>query len=298
VSAPLDPEELEARGAPAHGDIAPATSMGAVHLTVADLDRSVAYYSDAIGLAVLERGADRASLGAGDRELVVLYEELDAQPVPRSTGLYHLALLLPERADLARWIAHAARERVPLVGMSDHFVSEALYLSDPDRHGIEIYWDRPRHIWEGKVAERMTTEPLDVEGILSELEDPASEPFDGMPTGTTMGHVHLKVAAIGDTLAFYRDALGFGVMAELGSAAFLAAGGYHHHLGANVWESAGGSAPPPRSAALRLATIHLPDSAALDETANRLAAHGVATEPDDAGLRLHDPSGNQLLLRV
>ena len=102
---------------------------------------------------------------------------------------------MPQRADLARWLAHAARDRVPLVGLSDHFVSEAIYLSDPDGHGIEIYWDRPRSAWEGQVAARMTTIPLDVDSLLGELEDPAAAPFDGLPAGTVMGHVHLKVAA-------------------------------------------------------------------------------------------------------
>ncbi len=125
---------------------------------------------------------------------------------------------LPERADLARWLAHAGRDRVPLVGLSDHFVSEAIYLSDPDGHGIEIYWDRPREVWEGQVGERMTTLPLDVESLLGELDDPAAEPFDGLPAGTVMGHVHLKVAAIPETVAFYRDVLGFDLMAQLGDA--------------------------------------------------------------------------------
>src|SRR6185312_9800435 len=135
------------------------------------------------------------------------------------SGLYHFALLVPERTDLARWLAHAARDRVPLVGLSDHFVSEALYLSDPDGHGIEIYWDRPREVWEGQVAERMTTLALDVDSLLGELEDPRSEPFDGLPAGTVMGHIHLKVADIPSTREFYRDALGFGLMAQLGAQA-------------------------------------------------------------------------------
>ena len=133
--------------------------------------------------------------------------------------------------------------RIPLQGLSDHFVSEAIYLGDPDGHGIEIYADRPRERWEGSVAQRMTTLPLDVDDLFRELDDPATEPFDGLPAGTVMGHVHLRVAAIPETVAFYRDLLGFGLMAQLGNqAAFLSAGGYHHHLGANTWESAG--APP------------------------------------------------------
>ena len=156
-----------------------------------------------------------------------------------------------------------------------HFVSEAIYLSDPDGHGIEIYWDRPRELWEGQVAKRMTTLPLDTSSLFGELADPTNEPFDGMPAGTTMGHVHLCVADIPQTIAFYRDVLGFGLMASLGGqAAFLSAGGYHHHLGANTWESAGAGQPPGGAATLRAATIVLPSEAERDRLASRAADAG------------------------
>ena len=191
----------------------------------------------------------------------MLVEEPGARPGRGYTGLYHFALLLPARVELARWLAHAARTRIPLQGLSDHFVSEAIYLGDPDGHGIEIYADRPRERWEGIVAQRMTTLPMDVDDLFRELDDPATEPFEGLPAGTVMGHVHLRVAAIPETVAFYRDLLGFGLMAQLGNqAAFLSAGGYHHHLGANTWESAGAPPPPAGTAALRHATIVLPDT--------------------------------------
>src|SRR5947209_15958362 len=261
--APRDPEELEATGAPASAELAASTMVGAVHLAVADLDRSIEYYDRAVGLDVLDRDGGSASLGSDGGELVCLVEERGARPAAGHTGLYHFALLLPARVELARWLAHAARDRVQLTGLSDHFVSEALYLSDPDRHGIEIYWDRPRALWQGQVAERMTTLPLEVEGLLHELEDPLAERFDGLPPATVMGHVHLKVAKIPETIAFYRDVIGFALMAQLGPyAAFLSAGGYHHHLGANTWESYGAFPPPPGSAALRHATIVLPERAA------------------------------------
>ena len=288
-----DPEEATVGAAALAGASLPdATTMGAVHLTVSDLERSLAYYGREIGLAVLGKTAGRASLGTGDTELLVLHEETGARPARGHTGLYHFALLVPERADLARWLAHAARERVRLVGLSDHFVSEAIYLSDPDGHGIEIYRDRPREVWEGQVASRMTTLPLDVESLLGELSDPETEPFDGLPRGTAMGHVHLKVAGIPDTIAFYRDVLGFGVTAALGAqAAFFAAGGYHHHVGANTWESAGASPPPEGSAALRHATIVLPSREARDALADRV---GATVEPE--GATVSDPSGNRLLL--
>src|SRR4051795_7923141 len=157
---------------PAPTPIAAATTMGPVELTVADLDRSLRWYGDALGLDVLERAGGRARLGAGETELMVLQEEPGARPVPRATGLFHYALLVPDRPSLARWLAHAARDRVPLTGLSDHHVSEALYLSDPDEHGIEIYWDRPRASWEGLVAERLTTERLDVDDLFGVLDDP------------------------------------------------------------------------------------------------------------------------------
>ena len=281
----------------AAGALPATTTMGPVHLTVADLERSLAYYAESIGLGVLERDGGAASLGAGQRELLVLVEEPGARPAPRSTGLFHFALLLPERVDLARWLAHAARERVPLAGMSDHFVSEAVYLSDPDGHGIEIYADRPREVWEGRVMARMTTEPLDVQALLAELDDPAREPFDGLPAETRMGHVHLQVASTEDSLVFYRDLLGFELMADfMGSAVFFGAGGYHHHVGANVWHSRGASPPPPGSAALRHATILLPDLGERDRVAARVAEAGQEPEADGGGVLVRDPSGIALVL--
>jgi catechol 2,3-dioxygenase len=279
--------------------IAPDTHTGAVQLTVSDLERSLPYYEQTVGLDVLERGADRASLGTNGTELLGLVEEPGAQPADGYTGLYHFALLLPQRTDLARWLAHAARDRVALVGLSDHFVSEAIYLRDPDHHGIEIYWDRPRELWEDQVARRMTTEPLDVESILGELDDPASEPFDGLPAGTAMGHVHLRVASVPQTIEFYRDVLGFDLTAALGNqAAFLSAGGYHHHIGGNTWESAGAPPAPAGSATLRHATIVLPDAAERDRVAARVADAGHEPEDRPEGPIVRDPSGNALLLAV
>ncbi|HET6624697.1 MAG TPA: VOC family protein [Gaiellaceae bacterium] len=299
TEAPRDPEELEVVGSPASAEISARTSMGPVHLTVSDLERSLAFYRETLGLVELGRDDGRAAVGTGERELLVLVEEPGARPAYGHTGLYHFALLLPERADLAAWLAHVARERIPLAGLSDHFVSEAIYLSDPDGHGIEVYWDRPREVWEGQVGARMTTLPLDTRSLLGELEDPATAPFDVLPAGTVMGHVHLKVAEIADTVAFYRDVLGFGLMAQLGAqAAFLAAGGYHHHLGANTWESAGATAPPEGTAALRRTTILLPDAAERDRVVERLEHAGHDVREDEYGAVAVDPSGNQLLLAV
>jgi catechol 2,3-dioxygenase len=278
--------------------IAPQTTVGAVHLTVSDLARSLDYYREAIGLAVLEEGSGRASLGANGRELLALVEQAGARPAAGYTGLYHLALRVPERRALAAWLAHAARDRVPLVGLSDHFVSEALYLSDPDGHGIEIYCDRPRKLWESQVGTALTTMPLDTGDLLGVLDD-RTEPFDGLPAGTVMGHVHLKVAGIPETIGFYRDVLGFDLMAQFGDqAAFLSAGGYHHHVGANTWESAGASPPPEGTARLRHATVVLPDDAARDQVAARVEAAGRAVEEQDGDPLVRDPSGNALVLTV
>jgi catechol 2,3-dioxygenase len=282
---PVDPEELTAVGAPVRSELPPQTRMGAVHLTVADLDRSLAYYETQIGLRVHARDDGRAQLGAGGEDLLVLTEEPGAKPADGYSGLFHFALLVPERIDLARWLAHAARDRVSLNGLSDHFVSEAIYLRDPDHHGIEIYADRPRELWEGQVGTRLTTLPLDTNDLLATLEDPTSEPFDGLAGGTVMGHVHLCVADVEQTVEYYRDIVGFGLMAQLGDqAAFLSAGGYHHHLGGNTWQSAGRPYAPEGYARLTQMTIVLPDEAALDEVAGRTGARQV-----------RDPSGNPLV---
>jgi catechol 2,3-dioxygenase len=294
---PRDPEEATVAGAPARAEIPAATRAGAVHLTVSDIARSLDYYESVIGLSVRKRAGDCALLGVGGEDLLVLVEQPGARRVRGYCGLYHFALLLPERVDLARWLAHAARDRASLVGMADHFVSEAIYLSDPDGHGIEIYWDRPREVWEGKVAERMTTLPLDTSSLFGELTDPMSEPFDGLPAGTTMGHIHLCVADIPQAIAFYRDVLGFALMASLGGqAAFLSAGGYHHHLGANTWESAGTGQPPEGFAGLRGATVVLPGEVERDVLVARVVGAGYEAVPKDDGILVHDPSGNPILL--
>jgi catechol 2,3-dioxygenase len=256
--------------------------MGLVELSVSDLERSLAYWQRAIGLRVLSREDGTAELGT-DRPLLRFVEEPGARPADGFAGLFHVALLVPDRPALARFLAHAARERIPLEGLSDHAVSEAIYLRDPDRHGIEIYADRPREQWDGRVMELMTTRPLDVDSLLAEQE---GERFGGLPEGTTMGHVHLRVRDVDETVAFYRDVLGMGLMAQLGpAAAFLSAGGYHHHVGANTWESRGAGPAPEGTARLLRFTILLPDEAEVERVAERLG-----------GTEVRDPSGNLLQL--
>jgi catechol 2,3-dioxygenase len=276
--------------------IAPETRMGAVHLTVSDLARSLEYYEGVVGLQVHGRDNGDARLGTGGEDLLVLYEEPGAQPAPRNTGLFHFALLVPSRHDLARWLAHAANDQIPLEGLSDHLVSEAIYLRDPDWHGIEIYRDRPRAEWErdGEFV-KMATLPLDVQGVLSALE-PGAPAFELLPRGTTMGHVHLQVNDIPSTERFYTDLLGFELQARYGDqASFLAAGGYHHHVGANVWNSRGAGPPPPGSAALRHATVLLPDEDELERVSEQIPD---AQRDPSAGTTVTDPAGNKLVLAV
>ena len=296
---PRDPEERIATGPALGGHLPARTRMGAVHLEVGDLERSLAYYERALGLFVHERDGSRAVLGTGGEPLLVLYEEPGAAPARHWSGLYHFALLVPERTDLAAFLVHVAREKVALTGMSDHFVSEAIYLRDPDEHGIEVYWDRPREHWEGLVAARLTTEPLDTRDLLSVLGDPRSVDFGGLPRATTMGHVHLRVSDVPAAVRFYRDVLGFGLMAELGDqAAFLSAGGYHHHVGANAWESLGRPQAPPGVASLKHLTVLLPDAAAVERARLDADAHGTEPEDADGGIRVIDPAGNAVILRA
>jgi catechol 2,3-dioxygenase len=269
--------------------------MGPVELSVSDLERTLDYWQSVVGLRVLARDDGSASLGA-DTELVRFVEEPGARSARGFAGLFHVALLLPSRRDLARWLAHAGQDRVALEGLSDHAVSEAIYLRDPDEHGIEIYADRPRELWEGRVRELMTTVPLDVDSLFAELDGSptadASSPRVELPDGTVVGHTHLCVSDVGDTVHFYGDELGFELMAQLGPmAAFLAAGGYHHHVGANTWESRDRPKAPAGTARLLQATILVPDDGELERVAGRLEV-----DVEEGGITVEDPSGNPLLL--
>jgi catechol 2,3-dioxygenase len=263
-------------------ELSPQAHMGLVELSVSDLDRSLAYWQDAIGLRVLSRENGTAELGA-DTPLVRFIEEPGARPAQGFTGLFHVALLVPDRPRLGRFLAHTVRDQIPLTGLSDHVVSEAIYLRDPDYHGIEIYADRPREQWEGQVGQRMTTIPLDTDSLLAEAGDAG---FDGLPDGTTVGHVHLCVRDVDETIGFYRDKLGMGLTAHLGDqAAFLSAGGYHHHLGGNTWETRGAPPAPEGTARLLRFTIVVPDDEELERVAERIG-----------GTEVRDPSGNPLVL--
>ena len=273
------------------------THIGAVSLTVADLARSLRFCGDVLGLRPVERSDGSVLLAAGATPLLYLAELPGAQPKPsRATGLYHFAILLPGRPDLARWLRHVLESGWPLQGWSDHGVSEAIYLADPDGNGIEVYRDRPRGEWPLANGElQMVTEPLDAQGLLA-LADGA-EPWQAMPAGATMGHVHLHVASIPQAQAFYCDLLGFDLMQRYGpSALFVSAGGYHHHVGLNTWAGVGALPAPAGSAGLRYFTLVLPDETALAAVVASARQAGTAVDAQADGWHLRDPSGNGILL--
>jgi catechol 2,3-dioxygenase len=279
--------------------IPPDTSIGKVRLRVADLDDLTTFYERVVGLQAVERGGDVTRLGAAEGEpLIELVGAPDAAPAPSfSTGLFHLAILVPDRAELARSLQRAAGAGWRLTGASDHLVSEALYLQDPEGNGIEIYRDRPREEWRRNGDElAMATLPLDLESVLGET-DPSEGRAGGMPGGTTMGHVHLQVADIPPAERFYNRALGLDVMVRsYPGALFLAAGGYHHHLGLNTWQSQGAPPPPEGSLGLDRYELVLPSAAERDSAADRLHDEGVDPQRLDEGVLATDPSGNHVLL--
>jgi catechol 2,3-dioxygenase len=281
------------------GSIDPATSMGAVRLTVADLEGLRGFYRDAIGLSELDAADGIVRLGAESDPIVELVGDPDAPPRPRGTsGLFHLAIVVPTRADLARALQRVAEAGWRLSGASDHLVSEALYLSDPEGNGIELYRDRPRDQWpihEGVL--QMDTLPLDLDGVLGELRrDHATA---GMPAGTRIGHVHLNVGDLAAAEAFYSGALGFDVTVRgYPGALFVSAGGYHHHLGLNTWAGEGAPPPPDGGLGLRQFEIRLPGPEQLAAEEDRLREAGFEPVRDGDRVRVADPSGNQLMLSV
>jgi catechol 2,3-dioxygenase len=277
--------------------IHPAARIGAVRLAVADLGRSLNFYQESLGFALHRREGATAALGAGGPDLLLLEEQPGARPARGVTGLYHFAVLVPTRRDLARSLRRLAELRVPLQGASDHAVSEALYLADPDGNGIEIYRDRPRDEWPTAGREvRMTVDPLDLDGLLAELDE---APWAGLPAGTTIGHMHLHVANLAQARAFYVGVIGFELMQSFGgSAEFVSAGGYHHHLGYNIWAGRGAPPPNPDMAGLRSFEVLLPHQAALDAVLARLAGAGLQADPSDGGHLVRDPSQNAVVLRV
>jgi len=274
-----------------------STRLGRVRLQVADLDRSLAFYENVLGLREIRRTVESASLGAhgDDREIVHLRHLETARPVPRRglLGLYHFAILLPDRASLGRFVAHLG-EIGAYAGMSDHFVSEAVYLTDPDGLGIEVYADRPRDAW--RYDERqlyMTTNHLDVDDLIKSAR---GERWTGMPAGTVLGHVHLYVDNIAKAESFYHDALGFDkVVWSYPGALFMSAGGYHHHLGTNTWAR---GAPPATDEDARLLEweIVVPTKKDAAEAARHVNAAAYPVKEENGEWILVDPWGTSLRL--
>jgi catechol 2,3-dioxygenase len=279
--------------------IDPSLRIRAVRLDVADLARSAEFYERVLGLPLISREQDSALLGADPQRPALKLRTIDAPtPLqPRSTGLFHVAWLHPTRAALAETVRRiAGAARWPIDGASDHGVSEALYLSDPDGLGIEIYADRPREQWQRPVDGRgvsMVTLPLDLDDLLAQS---IGEAGATIAPETSIGHVHMKVADVPRAVGFYRDALGFEEQAMLPSAAFLSAGGYHHHVGLNSWQSAGASPPPETAPGLRSVAYELGSTGALDELRERVAesnggGEDAQIDAEDGRVTLRDADG-------
>jgi catechol 2,3-dioxygenase len=256
--------------------------IGTVTLTVRDLTRSADFYARALGLEKLHADGAEAVMGAGNRALVRLIADPAARErSPREAGLFHTAILMPDRAALGAWVHHAINTRLPVQGTSDHKVSEAIYFADPEGNGIEIYADRPRSAWtkpDGTI--HMTTDPLDVD----DLAAAANGPWQGAPDGTTIGHVHLQVGDVQQAEAFYNGTLGFSITAHYPGAAFYGTGGYHHHLATNVWNS--------RGAGVRTASTGLTAVEILADSPSAAAIAAKAGHTTD----LTDPWGTRIIV--
>jgi catechol 2,3-dioxygenase len=277
--------------------IDPASRIGDVHLTISNLDRSIRFYETHLGLTVQRQDSGTAWLGAGGPDLLALSQCQDAPRVRGTTGLYHFAVLVPSRRDLGRALARLVETDVALQGAADHGVSEAIYLADPDGNGIEIYRDRPRGEWpfvNGTL--RMGADPIDLEALLAEGTGGDIGP---LAAGTVIGHVHLHVSRLDEAERFYVGVLEFELMQRYGpSALFVAAGGYHHHIGLNTWAGVGAPPPPPGAIGLRHFVVKMSSEAAREAVAARLRAPGLPFDVSPDGLLVRDPAGNAILFSI
>jgi catechol 2,3-dioxygenase len=275
-----------------HSTLPATLRLGAVHLVVTDLDRSVAWYQAALGMRLQRQDVGVAALGDGEEEVVVLHEDATATPPPRrSSGLYHYALLYPSREELARAALRLAATRTPIQGASDHGTHEAIYLGDPDGNGLELAADRSRDVWPSPEEEFSGggPRPLDFDALLATVA--GEEPSVQVRPGLRVGHLHLHVGDIAAGLAFYRDVIGFDVWALMPSAAFVAAGGYHHHLGFNTWRGEGAAPMPAGIVGLDHWTIVLATGDDVEAVRARVRDAGIASEDVDGGFAVTDPFG-------
>jgi len=266
------------------------------HLVVRDLDAVSGFYRSMLGLRTIESSASGEVLGAGGNPLLTLTTDRAVREAPRNAaGLFHTAFLMPSRTELARWLKHAAENGVVLEGASDHLVSEAIYLSDPEGNGIEIYADRPHEEWtfhqDGMVE--MATLRLDLQAL---YDSAPQDRWEGMADGSAIGHIHLQVGNIPEADAFYRDVLGLKLMARYPGASFFATGSYHHHIAANIWNSRGAGVRSEHMTGLADYTLRFNDKAALDTAVARLDELRIETLPRDGGVFLKDPWGIGLTL--
>ncbi|WP_238649683.1 VOC family protein [Paenibacillus piscarius] len=275
--------------------------IGLVQIRVSNLERSLAFYQNVVGLQILRQQGREAEMTADGKQVLLVLREIEEARILRrnsAAGLYHFAILLPDRPSLGLVLRNLIASGIH-VGQGDHLVSEALYIEDPDNNGIELYRDRPRDTWKYEAGGHvvMTTDPVDVDGLLAASEGMS---WTGLPAGTVIGHVHFHVGDLAEAKRFYVDALGFEVMANYGSAAmFISAGGYHHHMGLNIWAGQGAPAAPANAAGIDYFTLLLPDSQAVQEVAERVKQAGYAVEETDGIVTLKDPwnIGIKLLAR-
>ncbi|MFT4416148.1 VOC family protein [Fredinandcohnia humi] len=276
----------------------PHTFVGQVELKVMDLERSLTFYQEIIGFKVLEKTESKALLTAdGKNPLLIIEQPANVTTKePRRTGLYHFAILLPTREDLGKVLLHLIQNNIPL-GASDHLVSEALYLDDPDGNGIEIYADRPAETWDWNNGEvKMVTEPLDGQGV---LEEGKGQPWTGLPSDTLMGHIHLHVSELKKTEEYYTNGLGFEVVTRYGGQVlFISTGGYHHHIGLNTWNGVGAPPTPENSVGLKWFTLVLPSEEVRQKTISQLKDIGAFVREEDGIVETKDPSENKIRLVV
>ncbi|MCA1321418.1 VOC family protein [Bacillus tianshenii] len=278
---------------------APNTFVGEVVITVADIDRSLAFYQEIIGFKVLKKSEKKATLTAdGMTALLSIEQPEDVSPKGRrTTGLYHFAILLPDRRNLGSFIQHLIQKKHSIQGASDHLVSEALYMADPDGNGIEVYTDRPSSSWNWQEQEvEMTSEALDIQSILSESE---GTEWNGLPSETRMGHIHLHVAELAESANFYTKGLGFDIVNRYGGQAlFLSSGKYHHHIGLNTWNGVGAPKPENNSVGLKHFTLVIPSEEMFEKIISQLKDVSAEIIKNDGGIFTIDPSGNRIKLLV
>lgn len=274
----------------------PNVYVGEVNIKVKNLEYSLTFYQQILGLKLLEKTERKAVLTTdGKTPLLTIDEPIDVIPkTEKTSGLYHFAILLPSRADLSVFLRHILQTGYPL-GAGDHYVSEALYLNDPDGNGIEVYRDRPSSEWTWKNGlVDMATEQIDAEGILAE----SNAEWTGLPAGTVMGHIHLHVGDLKKAEEFYTKGLGFDVVSYYPQAAFLSTGGYHHHIAINTWQGVGAPVPPKNSVGLNWYTLVFPDQAARESVVKQLEQLGAQVSREADFYATNDPSGNQIRLVV